>query len=138
LCQELILNVLSAALGPNGPYIGQKVPSLYTALSTGKDALNPVVYGNATNTFILRQGQIIDLVVNNYDDGGHPFHLHGHSFQVLHRGLDLPFGGDHSAFPSIPMRRDTVKVAGLGSLVLRFEANNPGIFLFHCHIGAFS
>lgn len=32
------------------------------------------------------------------------------------------------------MRRDTVKVPSGGAIVLRFVANNPGVFLFHCHI----
>lgn len=32
------------------------------------------------------------------------------------------------------MRRDTIQVHSGGYVVLRFEADNPGIFLFHCHI----
>ncbi len=32
------------------------------------------------------------------------------------------------------MRRDTIEVAGNGYVVIRFRADNPGIFLFHCHI----
>jgi iron transport multicopper oxidase len=111
------------------------VPTLYTALSVGKDALDPSVYGNSTNTFVLRKGQIIEVVVNNYDTGGHPFHLHGTQFQCLHRGDDLPFNGDESGFPAVPMRRDTFKVNAQASIVFRFKADNPGVFLFHCHIG---
>jgi FtsP/CotA-like multicopper oxidase with cupredoxin domain len=32
------------------------------------------------------------------------------------------------------MRRDTVSVPRFGHAVLRFRANNPGIWAFHCHI----
>jgi len=32
------------------------------------------------------------------------------------------------------MRRDTFVLHPLGYIVLRFQANNPGIWLFHCHI----
>ena len=32
------------------------------------------------------------------------------------------------------MRRDTVLVRPNGHLVLRFRSDNPGIWLFHCHI----
>ncbi|KAM0309710.1 hypothetical protein ACHAPQ_012552, partial [Fusarium lateritium] len=32
------------------------------------------------------------------------------------------------------MRRDTIVVRGNGNAVLRFKADNPGVWLFHCHI----
>lgn len=32
------------------------------------------------------------------------------------------------------MRRDTVVLRPSGYLVLRFQSNNPGVWLFHCHI----
>lgn len=32
------------------------------------------------------------------------------------------------------MRRDTFVLHPEGHMVLRFEANNPGVWLFHCHI----
>ena len=58
-------------LGPL-PYINAKVPTLFTAITTGQDAKNPLVYGNYTNSFILEYGQVIQIVVDNADDGGHP------------------------------------------------------------------
>jgi iron transport multicopper oxidase len=36
--------------------------------------------------------------------------------------------------PPVPMRRDTFVVRPNGNIVLRFQANNPGVWLFHCHI----
>jgi iron transport multicopper oxidase len=32
------------------------------------------------------------------------------------------------------MRRDTVNVNANGYVVIRFTADNPGVWLFHCHI----
>ncbi|KAJ3306097.1 ferroxidase fet3 [Kappamyces sp. JEL0829] len=33
-----------------------------------------------------------------------------------------------------PMRRDTVVVPSNGYVVIRFRADNPGVWFFHCHI----
>ncbi|OCL11751.1 Ferroxidase [Glonium stellatum] len=122
-----------AALGPT-PYVSPKVPTLYTALTTGQDALNPKVYGDGVNPFILKSGQIIEVVVNNIDTGAHPFHLHGHTFQVVARTNTQPWDGNTKNLRAVPMKRDTMKVPAGGAIVLRFQANNPGVFLFHCHI----
>ncbi|GMF72910.1 unnamed protein product [Aspergillus oryzae] len=105
------------------------MPTLYTALSTGSAATNSTVYGYNTNAFILDKGDVIDLVLNNDDTGKHPFHLHGHNFQVVARS-DEDAGhydaNNHSAFPSVPMRRDTIYVKPTGYFVIRFRADNPG------------
>ncbi|KAE8367391.1 Cupredoxin [Aspergillus caelatus] len=118
-------------------YVMPKVPTLYTALSTGSAATNSTVYGYNTNAFILDKGDIIDLVLNNEDTGKHPFHLHGHNFQVVARS-DEDAGhydaNNHPAFPSVPMRRDTIYVKPTGYFVIRFRADNPGVWIFHCHI----
>lgn len=69
----------------------------------------------------------------------HPFHLHGHAFQVVYRSEEEAGPYDVSkitdgTYPASPMRRDTVLVNPNGNIVLRFRADNPGIWLFHCHI----
>ncbi|KAJ5948165.1 multicopper oxidase-domain-containing protein [Penicillium verhagenii] len=112
----------------------------------------------------------IDLVVNNLDDGGHSFHMHGHHFYVMTVqtagygwGSYNPF---EDAFPPglAPDRnsetnerleigtirpntdefypynlsrvalRDTVYIPRRSYAVLRFRADNPGVWLFHCHM----
>ena len=117
-------------------YLEQLAPSLYTALSVGSAANNPVVYGVNSNAHVLKYNSIIDIVLNNYDTGGHPFHLHGHAFQVIARsGPNAgPYNGQTSQFPSVPSRRDTVMVQVGGYVVIRFQASNPGVWFFHCHI----
>ncbi|EMD66138.1 hypothetical protein COCSADRAFT_85313 [Bipolaris sorokiniana ND90Pr] len=120
-------------------YVGPKVPTLYTVLSTGPNATDPVIYGSNTNAFILAQNQVVEIILNNMDPGKHPFHLHGHTFQVLVRS-DAEAGSYNTSSPSpssqnpTPMRRDTILVRPNGHLVLRFRSDNPGVWLFHCHI----
>jgi len=119
----------------NITYIQPKVPTLYTALTTGPTANDAAIYGVNTNAFILAKNQIVDIVLNNADSGKHPFHLHGHAFQALVRSDDSAgaYTGN-STFPAVPMRRDTFMVRPNGNIVLRFRADNPGVWLFHCHI----
>jgi len=118
----------------NVTYIGQKVPTLYTAVTTGDDNTNPEIYGEV-NPFIVNDGDIVQIVVNNLDVAAHPFHLHGHHFQVLDRANSQAgtWPGDKD-YASTPDRRDTVTVNGGSYAVLRFKADNPGVWLFHCHI----
>lgn len=117
-----------------------KVPSLYTALSVdGEDAKDPRIYGANVNPSVYHHNQIIEVQLNNKNPGahsGHPWHLHGHSFQVVARsgdGVNASYTGNDT-LPAIPMRRDVVGVRPGGYLVIRFRADNPGVNLFHCHI----
>ncbi|QSZ34526.1 hypothetical protein DSL72_006120 [Monilinia vaccinii-corymbosi] len=145
--QTISLDVNMDVLGNGKPYaffnnityVSPKVPTLYTVMSAGDAATNAVVYGEFTHSFVLGYEQTIEIVVNNLDSGKHPFHLHGHNFQVIQRSDDEagPFNSTNTtetSYPSIPMRRDTVVLRPSGNLVLRFQSNNPGVWLFHCHI----
>ncbi|KAI0479162.1 Cupredoxin [Xylariaceae sp. FL0804] len=123
----------------NITYKAPKVPTLYTALSAGDLATDPTVYGSYTNSFVLEKGEVVQITLNNLDTGKHPFHLHGHQFQAVYRspengGTFEENGTTQAAFSATPMRRDTLVVYPLGNIVLRFRADNPGIWLFHCHI----
>jgi iron transport multicopper oxidase len=106
-------------------------------MSSGANASKPGIYGAYTHSFVLEKDEVIDIVVNNDDPGKHPFHLHGHAFQVIVRS-DEEAGfynaTEETDFPATPMRRDTVVVNPNGHLVIRFQADNPGVWLFHCHI----
>ncbi|PKS11751.1 hypothetical protein jhhlp_001740 [Lomentospora prolificans] len=119
-------------------YVGPKVPSLYTALTVGSEnSTNPQVYGSHTSSYVLGHNQVIEIVLNNADPGKHPFHLHGHNFQVVHRSEEEAgvFVNDNSiSLPKVPMRRDTLFVQPNGNFVIRYRSDNPGVWLFHCHI----
>ncbi|KAI1826942.1 multicopper oxidase [Xylaria intraflava] len=145
--QTIELDVIMSNLGDganyaffnNITYKSPKVPTLYTALSAGELATDPTVYGTYTHSFVLEQGQTVQIVVNNLDTGRHPFHLHGHNFQALYRSAEdagtFEQGNiTESDFPMVPMRRDTFVLYPTGFMVLRFRADNPGVWLFHCHI----
>lgn len=54
-----------------------KVPSLYSVLSMGSLAEDRKIYAETTNPFVLKHLQMVEIIVNNYDTGNHPFHLHG-------------------------------------------------------------
>ncbi|KAK3941233.1 putative iron transport multicopper oxidase FET3 [Diplogelasinospora grovesii] len=119
----------------NKTYIDQKVPALYTAATTGQSNTNPDVYGQIS-PFIVNSGDIVQIVVNNLDAAVHPFHLHGHHFQVLDRprsGAGSWSGRDVNYADAPPMR-DTVSINANSHAVLRYKADNAGVFLFHCHI----
>ncbi|KAK8112015.1 uncharacterized protein PG998_008472 [Apiospora kogelbergensis] len=121
----------------NVTYVDQKVPTLYTALSVGRLADNPVVYGQNSIPLLIKSGEIVELIINNHDAGSHPWHTHGYNFQIIARnptnGGDYPGGLLRPPHPR-PCRRDTTTVHANGFLALRFRANNPGVHLIHCHI----
>ncbi|KAI3407104.1 hypothetical protein KGF56_000092 [Candida oxycetoniae] len=126
----------------NVTYIAPKVPTLFTALSAGEFATNEIVYGTNTNSFVLQKDDIVDIVLNNLDTGKHPFHLHGHIFQLIERHESIPDeedpvrynASDHAEWPEYPMARDTVYVQPQSYMIMRFKADNPGVWFFHCHI----
>ena len=63
----------------------------------------------------------------------HPIHLHGHDFYVLGAGVGI--FSDPTALNYInPPRRDVAMLPAQGYLVLAFLTDNPGAWLFHCHI----
>ncbi|KAK3949308.1 Cupredoxin [Pseudoneurospora amorphoporcata] len=134
----------------NITYVAPLVPTLYTVLSSPNSSsfeltANAQIYGTYTHPYILPHHSIIQLVLNNLDTGRHPFHLHGHNFQVLHRSgpdegpwwstsSNLNEPSYNHTIKAPPMRRDTLLVEPNGNAVLRFRADNPGVWLFHCHI----
>jgi iron transport multicopper oxidase len=120
----------------NQTYIPPKVPTLYTANTVGPElASNPEVYGQV-NPFIVKYGDIVEIVINNHHPNLHPWHLHGHHFQVLQRtAVDGGFyKGLFNNVSTTPVKRDTIMVQNNGHAVIRFRADNPGVWLLHCHI----
>lgn len=77
-------------------------------------------------------------------------HIHGHDLYVLGRGVGQWTENDAVINPSNPQRRDTVNVGkavaneGIFAssdyqgdpayVVVQFDLDNPGVWLFHCHI----
>jgi len=58
----------------------------------------------------------------------HPIHLHGHRFKTI--GTD----GGWAEYPSILLPEATVLVPAGTCQVIDFIADNPGDWIFHCHM----
>lgn len=136
-----LMDGVNYAFFNNITYTSPVVPSLYTVMSGGDQVNDATIYGAYTNTFVLEHMDVIQIIINNNDGGTHPFHMHGHEFQVILRDIayddDNPTFYDadnHANFTEIPVRRDTVFVRPNSNMVLRFRADNPGVWIFHCHI----
>ncbi|KAI2745867.1 CAZyme family AA1 [Penicillium roqueforti] len=117
-------------------YIAPKVPSLYTANTVGPEfSSNPDVYGQV-NPFVVKYNEVVEIIINNHHNNLHPWHLHGHQFQVLQRTpVDGGFyTGLSSNVSNTPIRRDTIMVQNNGHTVIRFRADNPGVWMLHCHV----
>ncbi|BCL84193.1 putative oxidase (copper-binding protein) [Ktedonobacteria bacterium brp13] len=86
--------------------------------------INGKVFPN-TGMIMVHEGQLIQIHIVNQSNLYHPMHLHGHTFTVLtHDGQPLT---------GSPVRLDTILVPPHQSYDIGFLANNPGIWMLHCH-----
>lgn len=73
----------------------------------------------------LERGSTNILALTNETAWWHPMHLHGHTFRVLSRN-------------GLPTRnrewQDTVLVRPRETVEIAFVADNPGDWMFHCHV----
>jgi FtsP/CotA-like multicopper oxidase with cupredoxin domain len=73
--------------------------------------------------FTVREGERVEVIMQNMTSMAHPMHLHGHYFRV-------------SAINNQPITgalRDTILVPPSTSVAIQFDADNPGNWAFHCH-----
>ncbi|KAK6462931.1 Cupredoxin [Scheffersomyces coipomensis] len=142
---EVLGDGVTYALFNKHTYVPPKVPTLLSVFSAGEYSGGDFstiseIYGSNTNSYTVRNNEIIEIVLNNLDPGKHPFHLHGHTFQVIAKSPEGTeeepnlFNPSNITFPEYPMIRDTVQVNPNGYIVLRFKADNPGVWFFHCHV----
>ncbi|ODV92325.1 hypothetical protein CANCADRAFT_42935 [Tortispora caseinolytica NRRL Y-17796] len=127
----------------NISYLEPVVPILYTLFSAPEDLITDSrIYGSTTHSFVLEYNKTAQIVLNNQDPGKHPFHLHGHQYQLVERS---EASDDDSVFITYdpdspgeqrpnPVRRDTAYVRPNGYMVIRWHNDNPGVWFFHCHI----
>ncbi|KAK2461224.1 hypothetical protein APHAL10511_006751 [Amanita phalloides] len=123
------VNAQKTAFTMNGyTFTPPSVPVLLQILS-GK--VNPYDIMPAGSVIPLPKNQLIEITV----PGGstmapHPFHLHGHKFGVV-RSASSQIVNTQS-----PVMRDVVNtgVSPLDNVTIRFITDNPGPWIFHCHI----
>ncbi|XP_026290514.1 uncharacterized protein LOC113215143 isoform X2 [Frankliniella occidentalis] len=94
-------------------------------------------------------GALVEIVLVDQStdrEQDHPYHIHGTNFHVvaegtlgrnvsmeLVRALNENGGMKKRLSDSAPLK-DTVTVPSQGYAVIRFRANNPGFWFFHCHV----
>jgi FtsP/CotA-like multicopper oxidase with cupredoxin domain len=73
--------------------------------------------------FTVKEGERVELTMQNVTSMAHPMHLHGHYFKVVAIDGKRVKGA----------LRDTVLVPPGRSVTVMFDATNPGNWAFHCH-----
>ncbi|KAK7464084.1 laccase, multicopper oxidase, benzenediol:oxygen oxidorectuctase [Stygiomarasmius scandens] len=97
-----------------------------------------ILSGAQTADSLLPSGSIYSLPLNSTVElsmpagvvgGPHPFHLHGHTFDVVRSA-----GSDTYNYVN-PPRRDVVSIGEDGdNVTIRFTTDNAGPWFLHCHI----
>lgn len=75
--------------------------------------------------FTVELGRTCIVTLRNETGWEHPMHLHGHAFRVLRRNDEPNLRGEWL---------DTVLIPPQQSVEIGFVADNPGDWMFHCHI----
>ncbi|KAJ6453953.1 laccase [Mycena sanguinolenta] len=123
---SMVLNIAQ----PNPPFfdingISYLSPSLPVLLQLLSGAAKPSDFLPSEQIIVLPSNSIIDITIPGM--GAHPFHLHGHNFDVI-----LETDAVTPNFVN-PPRRDVVPING-GNTTFRFFSGNPGAWFLHCHI----
>ncbi|CAJ2649074.1 unnamed protein product [Trifolium pratense] len=108
-------------------YTAEKLPEYFLSTSFG------------TKVLVLEYDASVELILqgtNVLASDNHPVHLHGYSFYVVGWGFgNFDPKKDPKNYNLIdPPEETTVGVPKNGWVAIRFKANNPGMWLLHCHI----
>ena len=88
--------------------------------------INNAVFPNVP-TVMVENGGVRILDVHNESEMDHPFHLHGFFFQLLEKN------GVRQPLESIG-NKDTIIIPGKASMKLVSRFDEPGHWMYHCHI----
>ncbi|WP_458118766.1 multicopper oxidase family protein [Paenibacillus sp. Z6-24] len=87
--------------------------------------INDKAYPKADN-MTVKTGDTVKITMTNKSvNEDHPMHLHGHIFQVLSKN-GQPVSGS-------PLWKDTLNMRPGETYTIALLADNPGIWMFHCH-----
>ncbi|KMT10924.1 hypothetical protein BVRB_5g113370 [Beta vulgaris subsp. vulgaris] len=100
-----------------------------TLLMTTKSTTVKRVKYNTTIEIVFQDTGL--LAIEN-----HPMHIHCFNFHVLAQGFgEYDPNVDRQKFNLVnPQIRNTIAVPTGGWAVVRFRANNPGVWILHCHL----
>ncbi|KAL2467970.1 Laccase-14 [Forsythia ovata] len=107
----------------------------YTADFIPRDLWRPE---NGTDVLVLDYNSTVELVFQGTNTVGgvdHPMHLHGYSFYVVGWGYgNFDKDKDPLNYNLVdPPLMETIAVPRNGWTAIRFKANNPGVWMMHCH-----
>jgi FtsP/CotA-like multicopper oxidase with cupredoxin domain len=104
-------------------YVLDRLPRLLHGVPQYAYTVNGAVYPHIPSTMV-KDGDVVRLTVVNRSFETHPMHPHGHTVRVL--AVDgIP--------PAAPLWLDTFDVAPGQVWEVAFVADNPGIWMDHCH-----
>ncbi|MFC4102480.1 multicopper oxidase family protein [Paenibacillus xanthanilyticus] len=112
---------------PSAPLSQVRVDRSYT-LKLGQNLFINTINGKSFHEIpplIVREGERLKLTITNASGGDHPFHLHGHVFRVLSRN-GQPLSGT-------PVLLDTLLTHDGETYEVYVQADNPGLWMMHCH-----
>jgi FtsP/CotA-like multicopper oxidase with cupredoxin domain len=75
--------------------------------------------------YVVAEGDVVVFTIRNHSGRAHPMHLHGHHAVVLSR--------DGVAATGSPWWVDSLDVASGHRYEIAFVADNPGVWMDHCH-----
>jgi FtsP/CotA-like multicopper oxidase with cupredoxin domain len=99
-----------------GFFDGEFYPQIFT--------INNKIFPN-TPMLMVREGDLVKTTFINEGGADHPMHLHGHHMMVLSQN-GKPVTGS-------PWWTDTLNVGAGETYEVGFRADNPGIWMDHCH-----
>ncbi|XP_057982376.1 laccase-7-like [Malania oleifera] len=110
-------------------YTNANISTDQSLIMTTKSTTVKQVEYNSTVQIVLQNTAFV--TVEN-----HPMHLHGFDFYVLAQGFgNYDANKDPKKFNlRNPQVRNTIAVPVGGWAAIRFRANNPGVWLMHCHL----
>ncbi|KAK9270314.1 hypothetical protein L1049_025892 [Liquidambar formosana] len=107
---------------------------------TGEDVESNVITSKGTKVKVVNYNEAVEIVfqgttVYNAPED-HPMHLHGYSFYVVGMGYgNFDNETDPKGFNLVdPPELNTISIPKKGWLAVRFIANNPGVWFWHCHL----
>lgn len=130
-----LTNAKTYTIDMTGGAMGRMVETVYNGkVLTGEDfprtgqlwAFNGVANLAEDPFFKIKRGESVILEVLNDTSFLHAMHIHGHHFRVIEReGATIDDGQPW---------RDTFAIGPSQSARIAFVADNPGKWLFHCHM----
>jgi FtsP/CotA-like multicopper oxidase with cupredoxin domain len=94
---------------------------MFDAVDTLNGQISPFV-----TPIRVGEGDLVRLHIVNKSDGSHPVHIHGHVFSILAK--------NGRSLSGSPVHVDAVLVGPFETWDVAFKADNPGIWMLHCHV----